>query len=87
MQQAKGRCLAFLVAWLRYGMNFDGIDARNRHMNARFAKGVDAPLGNGTSHERLSARGYVESEARFEPLRLIERQRRSGEHLEPPGKF
>ena len=87
MQQAKGRCLGFLVAWLRWGKKFDGLDARNGHMNARFARDADAPLGNGTSHERLSARRYVQSEARFDPLRLIERQRRSGEPLEPLGKL
>ena len=84
MQQAKGRPLAFLVAWLRWGQQYAD---RESHMHARFAKGLDAPLGNGASDERLRARAYVESAPTLAPLRLIERQPRSGEGIEPLAKL
>lgn len=87
MRLAKGRPLAFLVAWLRWGQQFVDADGRHRHMNARVCQGLDAPLGDGGSWERLSARAYVEAEAAFVGLRLVERQPRDGEPIEPRGKL
>ena len=84
MRCAKGRCAAFLVAWCRWGGKFSD---RTSHMNARFCRGADAPLADGTGKERIEARKYVEETDSLFDIRSVERQPRVGEPIEPPGKF
>ena len=87
LRLAKGRPLAFLVAWLRWGKRFTGEDGRAEHMAARFCRGPDAELGDGSSALRLNARAYVEREDDFAVLRREERQPRTGEPIEPPARL
>ena len=87
MQRARGRCLAYLVAWLRWGAHFPARCMKERHVQAKYARGDDAALADGTGLERLEARAYVETEDDFSDLRRLERQPRLHEPIEPPGKF
>ena len=88
MRLAKGRCLAFLVAWLRWGAaRYPDSELREQHMGARFSRGEHSALADGTGLERVESRTYVEAEPDLAPLRLKERQPRDGEPIEPPGKF
>ena len=87
LRRARGRLLAALVAWLRWGKRFTGANARAHHMNAGFCRGGDAELGEGSSPPRLSARAYVEREDDFFALRREERQPRPGQPIEPPSRM
>ena len=81
---AKGRSLAFLVAWLRLALRLPADATREDHMGLRWCKGAGlaAELANGNSPLRQDARHYVETEALFAPLRAVERQPRAGEGIE-----
>ena len=90
MRAAKGRCLAFLLAWLWFGLDIaEGEAHKDEHMtSAKALPGTRAAvLGNGRSDERIQARVRVEGEPTLAPLRAIERQPRVGEPLEPHGKL
>ena len=87
MRCAKGRCAAFLVAWRRWGAQFSGEDGRTLHMHSRFSRGTDSSLGDGAGKERVNARKYVEERESLADVRLVERQPRPGEPIEPLGKL
>ena len=88
LRSAKGRCVAYLVAWLRMGRMYpEGPDYRPLHFNASKCKDEAEDLGNGESSIRVDARCYVESAPDLEPVRTVERKPRPGEPLEPLGPF
>lgn len=88
LRSAKGRCVAYLVAWLRMGRMYpEGPDYRPLHFNASKCKDEAEDLGNGESSIRVDARCYVESAPDLEPVRTVERKPRPGEPLVPLGPF
>ena len=88
LRASKGRPLAFLVAWLRYGAKWpDTPEGQQAHKDAKLGRGLDQCIMMGHGKLRLDCRAYIEAEPTFEPLRLKERKPRPGEPLEPLGKF
>jgi hypothetical protein len=90
-RSAKGRPLAFLVAWLRMGARYashDGDEDREKHMAAKRGDTAETLcLKDGRSPLRNACRDYVERSGHLADLRALERQPRDGEAIEPRGKF
>ena len=88
-RSAQGRCVAFLVAWLRFGTRYeDTKDDRDKHFeDSKCRLGDAVKLASGDSVERLTAREYVESSPALLEVRGRERQPRADEPLEPLGKI
>ena len=90
LRSGQGRCLAFLVAWLRFGQIYEDTPAgRKAHMDCRFGGGASACIMDGSGRARLEAREYVETQPdpKWQGLRDKERQPRPGEPREPLGRF
>ena len=88
MREARGRPLAFLIAWLRWGLRYEADEnGRNAHMEASKCGPTDGAncLADGESHERQSARFWAEAQPSLDNFRDLERPRRPGEPLEPKG--
>ena len=89
LRAARGRCLAWLVAWLRLGCNYEaGAPGRDGHFGLSQGRGPWADiLKDGKSEVRQVARVWVEAAPGLEPARKEERKPRAGEGLEPQGPF
>ena len=89
LRLAKGRGLAFLVAWCRLGVDLAEDDAgRSQHMEMRWCRDGRArlELGDSNSDLRQDARLYVEGHPELAGFRRLERQARPGEGIEPRGR-
>ena len=88
LRASRGRPLAFLVGWLRLGLDIEaGEEHRLEHFECKNCKGNAAALADGTSALRLDARAYVAASPTLGPARAKERPLRDGEPQEPPGPF
>ena len=75
-----GALVVFLIAWLRAG---DDFDSRLGHFEARKGAGDNARW---VSHAtRLEFRAMVEADDAWKDVRVLERDPRPGEGLEPAG--
>ena len=90
MQAVRGRCLAFLVTWLRLAAEFeDGPGGSDKHKELRFCRDpiIGPVLAEGKGKARLDARAYVEDSPTLARLRAFERQPRPGESREPESRL
>ena len=87
LRRNRGRPLAYLIAWLRWGSRFaDGPEGRDAHFAARKGSDVNFPVADGSGRLRLQCREWAVATPAMLPAIEAERPPRVGEPLEPLGR-